>query len=87
MPARRIKPPVSRASDTPAQLLKTLTFTGITARPGVPAKAVGVGAQRWWGWRERRHSKQSVDVLKEIGLGEAEIEGMVRSGATVDGRL
>ena len=31
--------------------------------------------------------QQSVDILKEIGLDEAEIEGMVKRGATIDGRL
>ena len=31
--------------------------------------------------------QQSVEVLKEIGLDDGEIDAMVRSGATVDGRL
>ena len=31
--------------------------------------------------------QQSVELLREIGLSDAEIEAMVRSGATMDGRL
>jgi len=31
--------------------------------------------------------QQSVEVLREVGLSDAEIEAMARSGATIDGRL
>jgi crotonobetainyl-CoA:carnitine CoA-transferase CaiB-like acyl-CoA transferase len=31
--------------------------------------------------------QQSVDILREIGLADADIDAMVESGATIDGRI
>lgn len=44
------------------------------------------GARKDWNPAPKL-GQQSVEILKEIGLDNGEIDAMIRSGATTDGRL